>query len=87
MGKPYVCFIRPEWLEQVGKELPDFARDLPIVSATPESIHDVLRDLIENPAKRIEIGRRSRQFALKWYSAEAGATRMDEIYSKLLGLI
>jgi len=44
----------------------------------------VLKDLVEHPEKRREIGRRSREFAVKWHSSEAGARKVAEIYSSLL---
>ncbi|EXI69602.1 MAG: hypothetical protein AW08_00095 [Candidatus Accumulibacter adjunctus] len=84
LAKPVICFIRPEWLESVREELPDYAEELPIVSATPDTVESVLRDLIADPEKRREIGRRSRDFALKWHSASAGAARFDRIYGALL---
>jgi hypothetical protein len=84
LGKPVICYIRPEWLESVRQEIPDYAAELPIISATPTTVEAVLRDLIADPDKRREIGRRSREFAVKWHSAEAGGRRFDEIYSKLL---
>jgi glycosyltransferase involved in cell wall biosynthesis len=84
LGKPVICFIRPEWLESVRREIPDYAEGLPIISATPDTVEAVLRDLIANPEKRRDIGRRGREFAVKWHSAEAGGRRFDEIYSKLL---
>jgi len=84
LGKPAVCYLRPEWLESMRREIPDYVDELPVISATPETIHDVLVDLIQHPEKRAEIGRRSREFAVKWHSAEAGARRMDKIYSDLL---
>jgi hypothetical protein len=84
LGKPVVCYLRPEWLEEMRKEIPDFVDELPIVSATPDTVHDVLVDLIEQPEKRAAIGRRSREFALKWHSAQAAADRFDRIYRGLL---
>ena len=84
LGKPVVCYLRPEWLEEMRKEIPDFVDELPIVSATPETVHDVMVDLIEHPEKRAEIGRRSREFAVKWHSAEAAGDRFDRIYGGLL---
>jgi glycosyltransferase involved in cell wall biosynthesis len=84
LGKPAVCFLRPEWLESMRREIPDYVAELPVISATPETIYGVLQDLIGNPEKRREIGRRSRAFALKWHSAEAGARRFDQIYTELL---
>ncbi len=84
LGKPAVCYLRPEWLENIRREIPDYVDELPVISATPETIHDVLVDLIQNPEKRREIGRRSREFAIKWHSAKAGARRLDKIYIDLL---
>ena len=86
LGKPVICFLRPEWLESMRKEIPDYVDELPVISATPETVEMVLRDLILNKEKRIEIGNRSREFALKWHSAEAGARRFDIIYKNLLKL-
>jgi len=85
LGKPAVCFLRPEWLESARKEIPEYVDELPVISATPETVYDVLRDLIENPEKRREIGIRSREFAVKWHSAEAAARKFDRIYSQLIG--
>jgi glycosyltransferase involved in cell wall biosynthesis len=84
LGKPVICFIRPEWLESVREEIPAYAAELPIVSATPQTVESVLRDLIAHPEKRLEIGRRSREFAVKWHSASAAGKRFDQIYGKLL---
>lgn len=85
LGKPVICYIRPEWLDSVRREIPGYADELPIVCATPYSVEAVLRDLISSPEKRRAIGIRSREFAVKWHSAEAGGRRMNEIYSILLG--
>ena len=84
LGKPVICYLRPEWLDQMRAELPDYVEELPVVTATPETVRDVLVDLVEHPEKRREIGRRSREFAVKWHSAEAGARRLDAIYRDLL---
>ncbi len=84
LGKPAICFLRPEWLESMRREIPEYVDELPVISATPQTIYDVLKDLIEHPEKRREIGRRSREFAVKWHSSEAGARRVAEIYSSLL---
>jgi glycosyltransferase involved in cell wall biosynthesis len=84
LGKPVIGFIRPEWLEGVRQEIPEYAEELPIVSATPETAYEVLKGLVDDPERRAEIGRRSRGFALKWHSAEAGGRRLDAIYRALL---
>jgi hypothetical protein len=84
LGKPVICFLRPEWLDSMRKEIPDYVDELPVVSATPSTVYDVLCDLLDNREKRKEIGRRSRAFAVKWHSALVAAERFDEIYRCLL---
>lgn len=84
LGKPAICFLRPEWLESMRREIPEYVDELPVISATPQTVYGVLKDLIEHPEKRREIGRRSREFAVKWHSSEAGAHKLSQIYSRLL---
>jgi hypothetical protein len=84
LGKPVVCYLRPEWLESIRREMPGFVEELPVISATPETVYDVLEDLVTHPEKRREIGRRSREFAVKWYSHRRAAARFDKIYTDLL---
>jgi len=84
LGKPVICFLRPEWLESMRREIPQYVDELPIVSATPDTIYSTLKDLIGNRAKREQIGRKSREFAVKWHSSRAGAKRFDQIYTELL---
>jgi glycosyltransferase involved in cell wall biosynthesis len=85
LGKPAVCFLRPEWLEQMRAEIPEYVDQLPVVSATPETVYDVLKELVQNPEKRREIGRRSREFAVRFHSGTAAAKRFDSIYSEMIG--
>jgi hypothetical protein len=84
LGKPVVCYLRPEWLERMRREIPGYVDELPIVSATPETVEGVLKDLVRDPERRRELGERGRRFALKYHSAEAGARRMDQVYRELL---
>jgi glycosyltransferase involved in cell wall biosynthesis len=84
LGKPVVCYLRPEWLTSIRREVPEFVDQLPIISATPENVYEVLEDLVRDRGKRHEIGRRSREFAVRWHSSERAAKRFDEIYSDLL---
>jgi glycosyltransferase involved in cell wall biosynthesis len=79
-----VCYLREEWLEDMRREIPGYVDELPVISATPETVREVLTDLIDNPGKRQEAGRRSREFAVKWHSAETAARRFDGIYRELL---
>jgi glycosyltransferase involved in cell wall biosynthesis len=84
LGKPCVCYLRPEWLDQMRMELPEYVDELPIINATPQTVETVLEDLIKNPSKLKEIGKKSRAFAVKWHSSEVAAKKFDKIYTNLL---
>jgi glycosyltransferase involved in cell wall biosynthesis len=84
LGKPAICYLRPAWIESVRRDVPGYVEELPVVSATPETVREKLLELMDDPARRRELGEQGREFALKWHSAEAGARRFDEIYSELL---
>ncbi len=57
------------------------------MTATPATVREVLVDLITHPEKRHELGRRGREFAVKWHSASTAGKRFDAIYSELLGAL
>jgi hypothetical protein len=84
LGKPAVCFLRSPWIESVRRDVPGYVEELPVVNATPETVRDVLVELMDDPAKRKELGERGREFAVKWHSSRAAARRFDQIYSELL---
>lgn len=84
LGIPSVCFLRESWMNDASKEIPEYISELPVVNANLKNIKSVLIDLIMNKEKRVEIGKKSREFAIKWHSKEAGAAKFDEIYSSLI---
>jgi glycosyltransferase involved in cell wall biosynthesis len=84
LGKPCICYLRPEWMEQMRSEIPEYVAELPVISATPQTIEAILEDLIKNPGKRKEVGEKSRAFAVKWHSAEVSAQKFNEIYTNLI---
>jgi len=84
LGKPCICFLRPEWEKIIEKDAPSHFSENPIISATPETIYEKLKFLIENKDYREEIGKKSREFALKWHSSKSAAKKFDTIYRSLL---
>jgi len=84
LGKPVICYLRPEWLESIRREQPDFVAELPVVSATPDTVEAILTELVMDPEKRLELGRRGREFAVKWYSGKNAAAVFDKIYGELI---
>lgn len=84
LGIPVICYIRKEWRDNVKKELPDFVNELPVINANPENVEIILEELIINREKRIELGIKSREFALKWHDSKKAAIFFDNLYSNLL---
>jgi glycosyltransferase involved in cell wall biosynthesis len=81
LGRPTVCYINKN--EPVGEVNLESIETCPLVSADESSIHAVLRELLGNAEKRKEISHNSREFALKWHSANACAARFEEAYDSL----
>jgi len=65
----------------------DFARtrpDLPVVSAEPATIQDVLRQLIRDPARRASLGERGPEYVRRHHDARAVAAILLAEYQRLL---
>ncbi|WFU66922.1 MULTISPECIES: glycosyltransferase family 1 protein [Bradyrhizobium] len=81
LGRPTICFLKKD--EAPGVNRLGFLEECPIVSATEETIYAVLKDLLSDAEKRRELGKVSREFALKWHSADACAERFELVYERL----
>lgn len=86
MGKPVICFLRPEWMLSTAEEIPEFVQEMPIVSATPDTVKDIIIDLIKNKEKREMIGKASREFAIKWFASENAAKEADYFFSRIIDM-
>lgn len=75
-GKPVICYIR----EDLRKY---YAKDLPIISANPDNIYEVLKRLIENPNLRLKIGKKSTVYFNKFHSQEVMSKKWLKIYQNL----
>lgn len=76
LGKPVVGYIRED-LKQTFPENP------PILSANPDDIYDVLKDLITNPRLRSEAGQRGRSYAVKYHDTAVVTGQLIDIYNQL----
>lgn len=82
LGRPTVCHISKA--EPPGAAKLESIETCPLVSTFGTTVYDVLKDLLTNEAKRREIGRASRAFAMKWHSADACAERFEQVYDRLV---
>lgn len=75
-GKPVICYIREDLKGKYPKELPIF-------SADPENIHNVLKILIEDAKLRHELGKKGRAYAEKYHDAKKISKEFIDLYGKL----
>lgn len=62
LGKPVICYLRPSWKRYFLQVFPEY-KDVPVISATVDTVYDELKKLIENKALREKKGKESRAFA------------------------
>jgi glycosyltransferase involved in cell wall biosynthesis len=60
-------------------------RDLPVVSAEPSTVYDVLRDLVCDPDHRATLGAQGPPFVRRWHDLEPVGTLLLAQYRRLLG--
>lgn len=82
LGRPVISRINTQ--EPGSTDVLPHLQECPIVSADVDSIYDVLKQLYEDPELRQELGRKSREYAVKWHSKEACAKRFEEMYDNLM---
>lgn len=79
LGKPLVTYILDELLET-------YAEGFPIVNANPDTIFNVLEELISSPDQRHEIGKKSRAYAEKVHDIRVVAAKLLEVYKQKISL-
>jgi glycosyltransferase involved in cell wall biosynthesis len=82
LGKPVVGFVNT--YEHDPADVLEALTTTPVVNATVDTIYDVLRGLVQDPQRRADLGRRSREYALAWHAAAAGAARYELAYDAML---
>ena len=82
LGKPIVCYLRPEWKKFFLETFPEY-NDLPVINATTNDIYDVLKKLIIDKDFRKQSGENSRKFAERHFNPIENTKEFEKI---LLGL-
>lgn len=81
LGKPIVAYLRGGDLGFISEP---FRSDLPVLSATPASIADVMRHFIQMPRSELhELACRSRAFAERWHDPRRVAAKTLTDYQSL----
>jgi glycosyltransferase involved in cell wall biosynthesis len=76
LGKPVICYIREELVET-------YPSDLPIINANPDTICDVLEELIVLSDSRARIGREGRSYVERVHDIRQVARRLEKVYEQL----
>jgi glycosyltransferase involved in cell wall biosynthesis len=75
LGRPVVCYLNPRF----ARLHPEWV-EAPIVSATPDTIVDQLRRLVQDRGLREELGRRGPEYVRRHHSLEAVGAELDAVY-------
>jgi glycosyltransferase involved in cell wall biosynthesis len=76
LGKPVITYIRDEVRD-------GYPKNLPIVSASQESITEVLESLLVNGMRRHELGIQSRKYVEEYHDSIKVAKRIHSIYQSI----
>lgn len=76
VGKPVVAYIRDDFR--------DVRPELPVVSAEPATVYEVLRDLVRDPARRAALGARGPEFVARVHDTRAVAELLLGAYHRAL---
>jgi hypothetical protein len=82
LGKPTICYLNRQE-PSLGDALVSL-REVPLVSATENTVYETLKELLMLPERRIRLGRAAREFALRWHAADACAERYERLYDGLM---
>lgn len=78
LAKPTLCYINEDWKKKV-----EYAKNLPLVNTTPNSIYDNLKLLIENPDLRKELGEKGRKYVEEVHDSKKVAKQLLALYKSL----
>jgi hypothetical protein len=81
LGRPLVTRIEPK--QEDRAEPLDTMATVPVCSADENTIYDVLRRLAGAPETLREMGRQSREYALKWHRDDVCAARFEKVVDRV----
>jgi glycosyltransferase involved in cell wall biosynthesis len=80
LGKPVVTFLHDEAVRRTEEA---FGTQVPIVSATAETLRETLRPLVADAGRRRELGAASRAYVERVHDLERVADRLLSLYARL----
>jgi glycosyltransferase involved in cell wall biosynthesis len=80
LGKPVVTFLHDEAVRRTEEA---YGVEVPVVSATAETLRDQLRPLVEDAPRRHRIGAASRAYAERLHDIDAVAGELIALYERI----
>jgi glycosyltransferase involved in cell wall biosynthesis len=80
LGKPVVTFLHDEAVRRTEEA---YGIEVPLVSATAETLRERLRPLVEDAALRRRVGAASRAYAERLHDVDAIAGQLVELYERV----
>lgn len=77
LGKPVVCYILEHLVNQ--------GHPIPVANANPETVKQVLRNLIKDPDMRDELGRKGRRYVEDVHDVRTVAASLKSLYENTMG--
>lgn len=75
MGKPVLGFIHEKFI--------NYYINLPIVNTGPDDVYERIKELIDDPKRRAELGRSGRKYVEENHDSIVVAKSIDQIYESL----
>jgi len=82
VGCAVICYLRPTWIHQFRQNFPN-APEIPVLSATKDTLEEVIERLVNDRTYLREVQIKTRQFAEEFFDPEAVS---QEFEAMLLGL-
>jgi hypothetical protein len=83
LGKPVICFIRPEWKDFFLKTFNNYS-DIPIVESNSLGVYEAIRSLAIDESLRLKIGKKSRAFAMRHFDVKINALEISRLFNSLI---
>jgi len=76
LGKPVICYILDELVDT-------YPEGFPVINANPDTIINVLEEVVASPERRAQIGRAGREYVERVHDIRQVAERLEKIYRQL----
>lgn len=81
MGKPTICYIRKDDMHFLPNGMAD---EIPLINASPFSIYERLKDLLENRSQLYDIAHASRRYVETWHDNLKNAASVIDDYNRAI---